>query len=193
MAGLFTLDDSGLAQINGDLSITGDLRVNQTLLTNVIAANDFSNPFQVQLATRSGEILGDSTDPQVKESRFEIVNELGVPVATISAKGKADFSSGIGIGSETLDATDSDQIESEKTSGTATIKAGSSEIVIKSPFVSDQSLIYVTPLGSTNNKVLYVKEITNDNPETSELESYFKVGFDTSLTSDVKFNWWLIN
>jgi hypothetical protein len=190
MAGLFTLDDSGLAQINGDLSIAGDLRVNQTLLTNIIAANDFTNPFQVQLATMSGEVLGEET---LQESRFEIVNELGVPVATISAKGKADFSSGIGIGSETLEATDSAQIESEKTSGTATIKAGSSEIVIKSPLVSDKSLIYVTPLGSTNNKVLYVKEITNDDPETPELESYFKVGFDTSLTSDVKFNWWLIN
>jgi hypothetical protein len=190
MAGLFTLDDSGLAQINGDLTVTGDLRVNKTLLTNVISANDFTNPFQVQLATMSGEVLGEET---VTESRFEIVNELGVPVATISAQGKADFSSGIGIGSETLESTDSAQIESEKTSGTATIKSGSSEIVIKSPIVSDQSLIYVTPLGSTNNKVLYVKELTNDDPETSELESYFKVGFDTNVTNDVKFNWWIVN
>ena len=190
MAGLFTLDESGTANINGDLTIAGDLKVNDTLLTNMIAANDFTNPFQVQLATMSGEVLGETT---VQESRFEILNELGVAVATISAQGKADFSSGIGIGSEILEATDSAQIESEKTSGTATIKSGSSEIVIISPIVTTESLIYITPLGSTNNKVLYVKELTNDNSETPELESGFKVGFDTNTTSDVKFNWWIVN
>jgi hypothetical protein len=190
MAGLFTLDESGAADINGDLTVAGDLKVNDTLLTNMIAANDFTNPFQVQLATMSGDVLGEET---VQESRFEILNELGIAVATISAQGKADFSSGIGIGSETLEATDSAQIESEKTSGTATIKSGNSEIVIKSPIVTTQSLIYITPLGSTNNKVLYVKELSNDNPDTPELESGFKVGFDTNTTGDVKFNWWIVN
>lgn len=188
MAGLFTLDETGTAQINGDLTVTGDLTVQETLLTNMISTNDFTNPLQVQIATKSGDILG-----EVQESRFEILNELGIPVATISAQGKADFSSGIGIGRETNQATNSGQIETNKTSGTATIGTGHSDIVIKSPVVSEESLIYITPLGSTDNKVLYVKELTNDNLDTPEIESGFKVGFDTDSTRNVKFNWWIVN
>ncbi len=191
MGNIFTLDDTGLAQLTGNLEVSGDVKVGGTLLANVMKLNDFNNPFQVQLATMSGDVLGET---QVQESRFEIINELGVPVATISAQGRAEFASGLGIGSEDLEsATDSGTIESEKTSGTATIKANSSEIVIKSKIVSGKSLIYLTPLGSTSNQVLYVKEIAADNPETPEVESSFKVGFDSAVSTDLKFNWWIVN
>ncbi len=190
MGNLFTLDDTGLAQLTGNLEVSGDVKVGGTLLANLMKLNDYNNPFQVQLATKSGDVLGET----VQESRFEIVNELGVPVATISAQGKAEFASGLGIGSEELQvASDSGTIESEKTSGTATIKANSNEIVIKSKIVTGKSLIYLTPLGSTNNQVLYVKEIATDNPETPEVESSFKVGFDYPVNNDLKFNWWIVN
>ncbi len=190
MGNLFTLDDTGLAQLTGNLEVSGDVKVGGTLLANLMKLNDYNNPFQVQLATKSGDVLGET----VQESRFEIVNELGVPVATISAQGKAEFASGLGIGSEELQvASDSGTIESEKTSGTATIKANSNEIVIKSKIVTGKSLIYLTPLGSTNNQVLYVKEIATDNPETPEVESSFKVGFDYPVNNDLRFNWWIVN
>lgn len=145
----------------------------------------------------SGSVLGDSDEAETLESRFEILNELGIPVATISAQGKAEFSSGIGIGSEDLtlpEASSSAIVKSEKTSGTATIRAGFDQIIIQSPLITQKSLIYITPLGSTGNQVLYVKEKTVEILETEdEFEGQFIVGFDYAATNAVEFNWWIVN
>ena len=175
---LLVLDESGLATINGNLKVTGNLTVENTLLTNLLAPTDFGNPLQVQLASKSGDVLG--------ESRFEIINELGTPVATISAQGKAEFSAGIGIGSEDLtsQATESGEVNSNKTSGTAKISSQQNQVLIKTESVKANSLIYVTALGSTGNQVLYVKNQSDGN---------FTVGFDNPINFDVKFNYWIIN
>ncbi|NCN82951.1 MAG: tail fiber domain-containing protein, partial [Candidatus Pacebacteria bacterium] len=177
LAGLMTLSDDGTVAINGDLNVAGTLKTD-TLLSNLLQPADFGNPFQVQVAGISTE------SGQVKQSRFEIINELGTPVATISAQGKADFAGGIGVGSDTQVATGSSEINTDKTSGKATIAAGTSELVIHSTVLSEDSLIYVTPGGSTGNKVLYVK---------SQQADQFVVGFDSATTSNVSFNWWVVN
>jgi hypothetical protein len=195
MAGLLTLDQSGQAVINGDLTVTGNLKVENTLLTDLIRPTDFTNPLQVQLATRSGEVAG-ATD-EVQESRFEIVNELGAPVATISAQGRASFESGLGLGVENLTdtttATDSATISTTKTAGTATIKAGTNQLVIESAQVTEDTLVYITPLGPTGNQVMYVKAKSIDNPDTTENEASFTVGFENTVANDINFNWWIVN
>jgi hypothetical protein len=187
MNGVMTVADTGLVTVNGDLLVSGNLTVQKTLLTDLLQPKDYGNPFQVQVAgvsTESGE---------VKESRFEIVNELGAPVATISAQGKAQFAGGLGIGAEDLTATTSGEVASNKTSGKATIKANANEVVIYSTNLTSDSLVYVTPIGTTDNQVLYVKQQLIDNPVTPENEARFIVGFDYPLLHDVTFNWWLIN
>ncbi|NCN06974.1 MAG: hypothetical protein GW946_03995, partial [Candidatus Pacebacteria bacterium] len=177
LAGLMTLSDDGTVAINGNLNVAGTLEAD-TLLTNLLQPADFGNPFQVQvagIATESG---------QVKQSRFEIINELGTPVATISAQGKADFAGGIGVGSETQTASSSGEITTDKTSGKARIAAGTSELTIHAAGLTEQSLIYVTPVGSTDNQVLYVK---------NQQDGFFVVGFDSLAVVDVPFNWWMVN
>jgi hypothetical protein len=164
----------------------------ETLLTNLIQPAEFGNPFQVQVAgisTESGEL---------KKSRFEIINELGTPVATISAEGKANFAGGIGIGSETLTpptvaSGSSATVTASKTSGKSTLGAHATQITIESEQISENSLIYVTPVGSTQNQVLYVKSQTAENPTTGEKEGKFIVGFDQPINIDVNFNWWVVN
>ncbi len=190
LAGLITLQN-GTATIAGDLTIAGKTKTN-TLLTNLIQPADFGNPFQVQVAgisTQSGEL---------KKSRFEIINELGTPVATISAEGKANFAGGIGVGSEeiavpSVASGSSVTVSAQKTSGKAKVPAGTSEITIESESITDTSLIYVTPVGSTQNQVLYVKSQTTENISTSEKEGKFVVGFDAAVSGDVSFNWWIVN
>ncbi len=195
LAGLITLDDLGLVTINGDMEIAGNVKVNNTLLTNLIKPLDFDNPLQVQVAgisTESGEI---------KESRFEIINEVGTPVATFSAQGKAEFAGGIGIASQDLGSSIDNELEASKTTGKATILAGNKEVKINSDLVQDDTLIYVTALGSTNNQTLYVKSqlphLTQEATNSAELittqQGEFVVGFDSVVNSNVSFNWWLVN
>jgi len=76
------------------------------------------------------------------------------------------------------------------TAGEAILPAGETEIIIKSPFVTEKSLIYLTPTSETQNKVLYVK--AKKATEGSE-PGWFKVGLDHRVNTDIKFNWWIIN
>ena len=108
---------------------------------------------------------------EVRESRFEIINELGTPVATISAQGRAAFAGGLAIGSE--DISGSNEPSTTKTSGKSKVLAGTDQVTIKASSLTANSLVYVTPVGSTGNQVLYVKSQTADNPETPENESQF--------------------
>ena len=189
LAGLMTLDDVGQVNINGDLNVAGKLAVNDSLLTNLLKPVDYTRPIQIQLA----EAATVSGRPFTQESRFEFVNQDGAPVATVSAHGKASFAGGIDVGSEDLTATTSSNVVSDQPSGKATIKAFTRDVIISSPLITDKSLIYVTPIGSTGNQVMYVKTQVAENPGTITTEGQFTVGFDYSLTQDASFNWWIVN
>jgi len=209
MAGLMTIDSSGSVIINGDIWIAGNVGIDgalstNTLLTNLIESNDYDRPTQIRLGayvdengnTIYGEVAGDSTEnTQLKQSRLEIIDERGAAVATISATGRAEFADGLGIGTEDLsgEAGQEETSVTHKTSGRAKIEAGQQQIIIRSSKVSANSQIFVTPLGSTNNQVLYVKSQVADDPNTSDVEGLFIVGFDASASNDVLFNWWIVN
>ncbi len=191
LAGIMTISETGQVVISGNLQVTGDIQTEGTLLTNLLRPIDFGSPFQVQVAGASTET------GEVTESRFEVINETDSPVATISARGRAAFAAGLGVGADDLRAqslaSGSATISSDKTAGKATIAAGSNETIINASAISAESLIYVTPLGSTQNQALYVKSQQPDNPSTPENEATFVVGFDQNVTQSVEFNWWIVN
>jgi len=73
-------------------------------------------------------------------------------------------------------------------------------MIIYSPMVKEESLVYLTPLSSTQNNVLYVKAKKASPPGVQTCFTpgvqncgWFKVGVDTPLPQGVKFNWWIID
>ena len=207
MAGVMSIDATGQVTIVGDMRIIGDASVDgnlsaNTLLTNLIEANDYDQPTQIKLGAYTdeygnviyGEVAGDATESaQIKHSRLEIIDESGSPVATISATGRAEFADGLGIGQEDLSESDTTETITDKTSGRAQLKSGETHIVIRSSKITRNSQIFVTPLGSTNNQVLYIKSQVANDPTTQDVEGLFVVGFDRPAISDVMFNWWIVN
>ena len=191
MANLMTLDESGLVSINGDLKVAGaldvnsDLRVKGTLLTNIIKADNPDENIQIQLAQIA------SSSAEVKRNNLELLDENGAPVATFSAQGELALSGALSI-DQSEEASISGQI-SNKSAGQASIATGQSEVVIKTARLTENSMIYITPLNSTNNQVLYVKGKLLDSNFTEENEAQFTVGFDYALDKEVKFNWWIVN
>ena len=203
LAGTMIINDTGQVVINGDLQLNGNLAVNgqtqtDTLLTNMIQPEDYDQPTQIRLASRSGQVAGASTEngetekDEVKKSRLEIIDEEGTPVATISASGRAEFADGLGIDQEDLSATSSGEIVAEKSSGKALIGSGMKELTIKSDRITEDTQIFVTPIGSTNNQVLYVKDQTAHDPD-EDRDGEFVVGFDLPASDDIKFSWWIVN
>ena len=191
MAGLMTLHENGQILIDGDIAISGDLEVSGTLLTNLIEPTNFNQPLQLKLATESGVVAGTATT----SSRFEILNQLNEPTATISAQGRASFEGGLNIGTEDLTpiSTMSATIISKQPSGKATIRRNTLGITIKSTLITDNSLIYVSPIGSTENQILYVKSQVPEDPNTLAQEGSFSVGFDVPISNNTTFNWWVVN
>ena len=68
--------------------------------------------------------------------------------------------------------------------GFSTIASSSAEIFVPNSKVSENTLIYVTPIGNTNNQVLYVKEKVDG--------LGFTVAVPSTPSADLKFNYWLI-
>ncbi len=187
LAGKIVIDKHGNATFEGDLTVKGRL-----------AANTISPLPENDLVIDLAQI---PVGPEVTQSAFGklLVKGLdGQTVAFIDASGSARFAE---VATQKLIiASDTDVIPNEgssseittnATAGKATLPAGETEITIKSPFVTENTLIYVTPISDTQNKVLFVKA-KKAAGSTNEL-GWFKVGIDVPINSAIEFNWWLIN
>lgn len=191
LAGLMTLDESGLAIINGDLKVAGSLEVAEnlqakgSLLTDLIKSSDPGSNIQVQLAQTATNSA--TLEESVQESQFQFVDANNNPVASVSAQGDLTLQGGLNIAQE------ASTTATTKSAGQATLMAGTTSIIIETTRVTDHSMIYITPLGSTKNQVLYVKAKVSENPETPENEGQFTVALDSALEENLSFNWWIVN
>jgi hypothetical protein len=199
MADLMQLDHQGFVTINGDLRVAGvlevadDLKVNNTLLTNLISANRPGENIKVQLASLEADqdsLEGDEL--MVARSNFEFIDENQTPVASFSASGDLSLIGSLRLGQALEIASDSGELVNNRSAGQAMLPAGSTEITISSDKIEAGSMIYITPLNSTNNQVLYVKNKITDSPFTPENEAQFTVAIDYALGHNVTFNWWII-
>jgi len=193
LAGKVVIDIDGNVQIVGNLAVGGDLSASS-------------------LTLKRSNLPGGSTSEETDgESGFgnllTVNNPLGETLASIDASGSAYFAQ---VATQkvivaTAEATPSAEltgptITTNATAGEATLPAYETEIIIKSPYVTENTLIYVTPISSTENKVLYVKakqasqQCSNIAIEQCSNEpGWFTVGVDTTINQDIKFNWWIIN
>jgi len=54
-------------------------------------------------------------------------------------------------------------------------------------------MVYLTPVGSTNNQVVYLKQkFVSPTPDPATPSS-FTLAVDQPLTADIAVNWWIIN
>jgi tetratricopeptide (TPR) repeat protein len=72
-------------------------------------------------------------------------------------------------------------------SGNAIIPAGQTEVKIESRQLTDDTQVYVTPIGDDQNQVLRVKSKMAAKPS-----GYFIVAISKPLDHDLEFKWWII-
>ena len=131
MAGLMEIDHSGQVIINGDLKVAGvvevaeDLKIEGSLLGNLIKSENPGDNIRVQLSQRietSEENLNNSLfdeDSLVQSSDFEFINESETPVATFSATGDLALEGSLKISKDIAIATTSGELVSKKSAGQA--------------------------------------------------------------------------
>jgi len=167
--------DTGEVTINGNLTLNGHLTaqsatVSGSLISKLLIADD---------ATISGTLATNDL----------LANKISI--ATDSAT--IIIASGIGSSEATSSAT----ISTNATAGTTTLPAGATELVVQNNRLTDSSMVYLTPVGSTNNQVVYIKnKFTTPTPSPADSEAMiagFTIAIDQALSTDVKVNWWIIN
>jgi site-specific recombinase XerD len=182
------VDSMGQVAINGDLTINGKFMANSASLNTL----ELGTPKDA-----SSSALG---------SLLAIYNESGEAVATIDASGSANLASlttaMITIASPG-DATSSSLLSSDittnATAGESTLISPDTELTIYSPRVTKDTLVYLTPTTNTDNKVVFVKaKNTCDNlvpdiyGEIPPCKSSFTIAIDAPASTDISFNWWII-
>jgi hypothetical protein len=193
LAGLMQLDASGFVAITGDLKVAGAVTVDEelrtgSLLSNLIRPSQAGADIQIKLAEL------DETNQTTIESKLELVGAHEQAVASFSAQGDLSLTGALRLQSTSTIASDSGELVAEQaaSAGRATLAAGNTEVIIANKHVGLNSMIYVTPLGSTNNQVIYLKHKVADDPNTLTNEGQFGVGIDFPLGQDLEFNWWIV-
>lgn len=166
MNGSLVVDAQGVVRVKGDLYVGGTLHANSVNIEN---------------------------------SKLKIENSAGDEVAAVDASGSATISklviasapqdtSGVSLGSP--------EVKSNATAGKSILPAGETLITIHSSQVTDNTLVYITPISATGNQVLYVsaKESCSSGFQSAPTpcSPSFTVSVDKAIQADVEFNWWII-
>jgi hypothetical protein len=175
--GTMVVDLLGNVSINGNLAVSGNLTVGGVLGVNTI------------------DLAGNTASQSASSSAFGKLAFLGAggaEVASIDASGSASFAGNlVASGSGTFnklfitDTPVGTPSASQATAGTGTLSRGQVEVLIPTSAVTANSLIYVTPLSATGNQVLFVKQ--------KSAGAGFSVAIDRQVSTDIQFNWWIIN
>jgi hypothetical protein len=154
------------------LAVTGAIRAVKGVETTVIRPVTDDLTVDLSPASPSGSLKDGFGTLNIRGEGDQVV-------ASVNAQGEGTFNK-IRIAENAADST----------VGKATLPAGQSEIVLSTTQLTSTSYIYITPLSSTNNQVLYVKGST---PPADGNPGSFTVGTDAPAQSDIRFNWWIIN
>ena len=197
--GLIRMDTDGNMSVNGNFNLLGKIDavhgVFSGTLTTPALATDLISP-----------VADSDISLSFKDSKFNIQNSktaTGSAVLSIDNKGNIQSS-----GSATFaklnfnlvgkaEATSLTEAIATGSAGFATLRTGQPELTIKNNIITSESLIYITPFGNTNNKVLYllrqIPEI-DQNGLASPTGGSFTIGISGQLpTHDIQFNWLIVN
>ena len=159
MGGLVYIDTQGNIKIEGDLSVSGKLAV------NVISP----------LAS-SGLVINNASGSKVLS-----VSQAG----DITASGSGTFTKlNIGPVQPALIASPTEIIASSS-AGVAYIAPYQSEVIINNTLVTNESIIYITPVGTPKSQIPFlIHQIPNKS---------FTVGVQSPTSQPLDFNWLIIN
>ena len=196
MGGLVYIDTFGNIKVGGNAEFAKDVTVKGVLSANIISPIPGSD-----LIVR---LNNESTPPH--DSQFIIHNSSGSAVLTINQQGDIASSGSATFGKLNLGlvqpalAISNTELLATGSAGVATISAHQTEVTIKNNFVTDKSLIYLTPvsLSSLQGETLepqtpYLMRQVPSGPALSGAERSFTVGIQSPVLTPTTFNWLIIN
>jgi hypothetical protein len=180
---------SGILMIepDGQVAINGNLNVNGTVATDRLSP--LGNNLTIDLSN--------SSTASAENRVFTVRSQSGSDALRVLPQGEVVVASSLtASGSATVEKLNITTSGSDTAStGRATITAGSTQIEITNKRLTENSQVYITPLSSTQGKVLYVANVNIDESCSDiSCSSSFTIAIDQpAVTNDIPFNWWIIN
>ncbi len=167
-----------------NLFVTGQTAISSIFISDLLTVNKIESldrPLTIQslaaspLEIMAGKVIIDTDGNTKFLGNVEVAGNL--KVNNIIVANNADPTA-----TQSLEIAQG-EINSNATAGKAVLTANTEKVRINNNKVSLNTLVYITPITSTQNKVLYVK---------AKDAGFFEVGFSDTLDTDVEFNWWII-
>lgn len=169
MAGAVKIDTDGNVKFSGDVKFAGNVEVSGKLSAEVISPLSNKN-----IVIADDRVASDSA------TNNNLVDVRGSITASGSATiGKLNLSL-----VEPAYAVSDIEVVATGSAGTATIKRYRTELTIDNPNVTARSLIYITPVGPNNQSIYLLRQAAGKS---------FTAGVGTPATTDMKFNWIIVN
>jgi hypothetical protein len=178
LAGAIKISSDGNLSVNGKAVFNGHVYAS---LISPLAGQDLN------------VILSDS-EGSSKGQNFNIKNSSGSAVLTVNSVGDIIASGAATISKLNLNpiqqaqAVSQTEIVATSSAGQAVVNAYQKEITIDTPFVTEKSLIYITPIGDKTYGATQTPFLLRQVPGQS-----FTVGVNVPSSVDTKFNWLIIN
>lgn len=189
MGSLVAIDTNGNLKVNGNAAFAKDVTIKGKLTAGIIAPvpdsdlifqlNNQNNPSSDSIIRNSQFVIRNSSNSGVLA-----VNQLG----DIIASGAGTFSNLAAKGFNIIRGAQADtsmtQTIASSSAGTAIVMAYETERTIISPFMTKDSLIYLTATSDTQGLTPFIARQT---PES------FTIAIPYAINKDIKINWWIIN
>jgi hypothetical protein len=190
--GLVAIDTDGNLTVGGNAVFASDVTIGGRLAASIVSPVPNSDLI-IQLPGDDS----DTTRLAVDRPGITVKNGSGSAVLKITDVGDI-IASGAALASQFQVArgvsadTSVTQTVATASAGTAMIKAGQYERTILSPYVTEKSLVYITPLTDTNGITPFIARQTAED-KVHSVKGSFTVRIPVLQTKDVKVNWWIIN
>lgn len=164
MGGLVTIDTEGNLIIEGNATFAKDVTVKGTLAAGIISPLAPSESVKISGDLQSS---GSAKFKELNAESFKIIR---------SAQADTSFTETVASAS----------------AGTAVITTNETERTIITPYVSEESLIYITPVSPTQGVTPYIaRQVAHD--QKSDSKGSFTIQIANTVSSDIKLNWWIVN
>jgi site-specific recombinase XerD len=191
MGGLVAIDTQGNLQVNGNATFAHNLSVGGELAAGIIAPVPDSD-LVINLKDKSNKTHSSLLITNATGSGVLQINQSG----DLSSSGAATFTNIASNGFSIIRGAEADtsmtQTVANESAGSGVITAYETQRTIVTQYVTDHSLIYITPTSETGNVTPYLARQTVEN-QTNGTKGSFTVAIPTSITKNIGFNWWIVN
>lgn len=192
LAGKITIDPEGNLNVGGEAIFAKNVKIKGGLLASIISPLPDSD-LDIFLSEKSGSNSAVLNVRNASKTPVLTINRSGDVYSSGSAKFAHDliasgsaFLSKLNIVSQPVTAAVDGSYVASSSAGTASLAAYKREVTIQSPYVTKDSLIYVTPSTNTGNQVLYLLR-------QNEEDHTFTVGVNQPISRQIEFNWFIVN